>query len=250
MDMDLQNRQERALAPLFRRIEVRDKLSDEERHALLEAAGDFRIYEPGATIVEHGSVPDVCTLLTRGFACRFNITEDGGRQISSVHVTGDFIDLHSLPLRRMDHNIGALGAVEVLLFPHRALLSITERFPHLTRLLWMLTLLDGAIHRRWIVAMGQLPALGQMAHFICEIYLRLEAVGLARDSRLDFPLTQVELADVLGISSVHANRVLQELRSKKLVIWEDRVIQILNWRGLSETAMFTDEFLFSENLPR
>jgi CRP-like cAMP-binding protein len=239
-----------ALELLYRRIEMRDELSTEERAALLSSATEFKHFPVGSTIVQHGSRPEVCTLLVSGFASRFNFTENGGRQITAIHVGGDFVDLHSLPLKRMDHGIGALSNCVVLLFPHANLIEVTREHPHLTRLLWMLTLLDGAIHRRWLVAMGRTSAASHTAHLLCELYLRLEAVGLAKDHQMELPLTQVELADTLGISAVHANRVLQELRSQGLLSWEGGHVTISNWEGLVAEAQFDDEFLFREKLPR
>lgn len=239
-----------ALELLYRRIEMRDDLSDDEKAALLSAASEFKRFPAGSTIVQHGDRPENCTLLVSGFASRFNFTENGGRQITAIHVGGDFVDLHSLPLQRMDHGIGALSECVVLLFPHANLIDITREHPHLTRLLWMLTLLDGAIHRRWLVAMGRTSATSHMAHLVCELYLQLEAVGLAKDHQMELPLTQVEMADTLGISAVHSNRVLQELRSQGLLTWEGRHVTIDNWDGLVGQAQFDDEFLFREKLPR
>jgi CRP-like cAMP-binding protein len=239
-----------ALERLFRRIEMRDDLSAEERGALHDASTDLRTFPAGATIVEHGARPQSSTLLVSGFASRFNYTEEGGRQISAVHVSGDFVDLHSLPLKRMDHGIGALSDCTVLIFPHAGLIQITERLPHLARLLWMLTMLDAAIHRRWLVSMGRTPASSQMAHLLCELYLRLEAVGEAAASRMHLPFTQSEIADVLGISAVHANRVLQDLRGRGLVIWEGRQVHLPDWPALAAEGQFSDEFLYREKMPR
>jgi len=241
---------EAALDLLSRRIEIRDDLSAEERQALLASATDFRLFAAGATIVEHGERPQICTLLVKGFASRFNYTEEGGRQITAVHVAGDFVDLHSLPLKRMDHGIGALSECLVLYFPHSNLVRVTEEHPHLTRLLSMLTMLDAAIHRRWLVAMGRTSSLSHMAHFLCELYLRLEAVGQAADCHMELPLTQAELADVLGISAVHANRILQELRGRQLLTWEGSHIHLVNWPFLVAEAQFSDEFLFREKVRR
>ena len=246
----MQESKQAALELLYRRIEVRDRLSEEERQALLDAAGESKAFPVGATIVHEGDRPHSCTLLVDGFASRFNVTDDGERQITAIHVAGDFVDLHSFPIKRMDHSIGAMSECQVLMFPHANLITITESFPHLTRLLWLLTLMDGAIHRRWLVAMGRTSALSQMAHFICETYLRLEGVGHASDHRMSLPMTQSELADCLGISAVHANRVLQELRNTGLLTWENKEVHILDWQRLVETGKFSDEYLVRERMPR
>lgn len=241
---------EQALRLLFQRIEIRDALSEEEKRALFEAAGEFRHHHKGSNIVEEGDRSNVSTLLVSGLASRFNVMEDGGRQITAIHVPGDFVDLHSFPLKLMDHSIGALADCVVLQFPHANLSAITERYPHLTRLLWMLTLLDGAIHRRWLVAMGRTSATSHMAHLLCETYMRLEAVGMARDFRMSLPITQLELADVLGISAVHANRTLQELRTQGVIGWTGTEVSILDWERLAGIGEFNDQHLFREQMPR
>jgi CRP-like cAMP-binding protein len=234
----------------FRRIEVRDELSENEKNALMKGAGAIRTYEVGADLVKEGDRPQVSTLLLTGLASRYNITDSGRRQITAFHVPGDFVDLHSFPLRTMDHSVGALTRCEVVQFPHSALREITEQHPHLARLLWMLTLLDGAIHRRWLFAMGRMPALEHFAHLVCETYVRLEVVGLAADHQMRLPLTQNELSDMLGISSVHTNRVLQDLRSQGLLIWDGEDIRIPDWPRLAEVAQFNDAYLFLEKIPR
>lgn len=238
------------LETLVRRIEVRDVLSDEEKQALVAAAGEHRQYPAGATMVKEGDLPKSSTLLVEGITSRYSVTEDGRRQITAIHVPGDFVDLHSFPLQKMDHSIGAITACDVIAFPHHALRAITERHPHLTRLLWMLTLIDGAIHRRWLLSMGQTSALSHFAHFICEIYIRLEAVGLAAGRRMTLPITQAELGDILGISPVHVNRVLQDLRRDGLLIWEGGAVDIPSWSRLAEAGQFDDGYLLLERLPR
>src|SRR3569623_1311041 len=116
----------------------------------------------------------------------------------------------------MDHSVGALSRCRTIMFPHERLTWITEQYPHLTRELWLMTLLDGSIHREWLVAMGRRSASQQMAHLICELYVRLGITGLVHDDTFSFPITQTELGDALGLSAVHVNRVLQELRTERL----------------------------------
>ena len=184
-----------------------------------------------------------CTLLLEGFAARVKTLRSGKRQIVSVHVTGDFVDLHSFVLKRIDHSIVALTPCRIANVAHQDLEAITENFPHLTRLLWLGTVIDGAIHRAWLAAMGGRSAAGQLAHFICEMFLRLQAIGHTDGSSMVLPFTQPELGDILGLSSVHVNRVLQGLRSDNLVRWQDQSITILNWDGLSRLAEFDSTYL-------
>jgi CRP-like cAMP-binding protein len=240
--------QTRLLELLFKRIEVRATLSPAEKQLL---AGAFdpnpTILTPGSDLVREGDRPTKSTLLIRGFAVRYRLLETGRRQITALHVPGDFVDLQSFPLRLMDHSVGALTECVTMSAPHSALIEIVRTSPRLTMVLWTLTLLDSAIHREWIVAMGAMQALAHTAHFICEVYLRLRSVGLATEKNFAFPVTQTELADALGISPVHVNRVLQELRRDNLIRFEDGWVTILDWDRLAATGQFDDKHLHLGN---
>lgn len=239
-----------AIDALFRRMARRDDISDEEKEAIAAIAEDERTYAAGSDLVVEGEEPTRSTLLIAGFATRYRIVEDGGRQITSIHVPGDFVDLHSLLLRKMDHSVGALSECRVITFPHDGLRGITVRYPHLTRLLWLMTLLDSAMNREWIVGMGRLTALERMAHLLCELRVRLETVGLAKADRFPFPATQVSLSDALGLSAVHVSRVMKELRDQDLAEWDGREVRIRNWDRLREVAQFDDTYLHLEHLRR
>jgi len=238
------------LDQFFRKLEQRDTLSAPEYDALSSAAGPEADYAANTDLVREGDHPEVSTLVVSGFTTRYRVLSDGQRQITAIHIPGDFVDLHSFVLKTMDHSVGALSDCHVVRFPHSGLREITERFPHLTRVLWLMTLLDGAIHREWLVAMGRRKAGGQLAHLICETYMRLNAVGVADDYRFSLPLTPVELGDVLGISAVHVNRVLQELRGENLLTWHNQTVHILDWPRLQERAEFDPRYLHLRNEPR
>jgi len=234
----------------FRKLERRDALSADERQALVEAAGEERTFPAGSDMVREGDRPESSTLIVEGFSTRYRLLSDGQRQITAIHTPGDFVDLHSFVLKEMDHSVGALSRCRVISFPHERLTRITEQFPHLTRVLWLMTLLDGAIHREWMVAMGRRSATQQMAHLLCELYVRLGVVGLIRDDSFYLPITQVELGDALGLSAVHVNRVLQELRTENLFTWQSQIVQIVDWAGLQQRAEFDPRYLHLTNEPR
>ncbi len=134
--------------------------------------------------------------------------------------------------------------------PHEKLEEITVRFPHLTRLLWFSTNLDAAIHREWMLSAGRRTALGRVAHLFCELLLRLQISGLVEDDSYDFPLTQVQLADCLGLTSVHVNRTLQQLRKDGLIELRDRKLRILDRAGLKRVAEFDPCYLYLKKQPR
>lgn len=236
--------------PLITKLERRDRLSDDERRALQDAIARVREVDARADIVQQGSRPTESCLVLEGFAARYKVTETGKRQITAVHVPGDFVDLHSLLLKVMDHGVLALTPCKVALVPHDALRRITDDHPHLSRLLWLSTLIDGAIHREWLVAMGRLSAVERLAHLICEVFTRLDVIGLTDGTTFRFPLNQVETADALGLSIVHVNRVLQELRGHGLLTWRGEVIAIEDVAALKRFAQFDPTYLHLEREPR
>ena len=120
------------------------------------------------------------------------------------------------------------------------------RFPGLGGALWRDTLVDAAIFREWMIGIGRKTAFGRIAHLFCEMYLKLEAVGLAGDHRCELPITQIEIGDALGLSNVHVNRVLQELRAKGLITLRGRSLVITDWAALSEAGEFDPTYLHLE----
>ena len=238
------------LDPFFRKIQLRDELGPEEKRAIAAAGGEFLRFAPGEDLVTEGDRPSRSMLVTTGFTCRYRQLADGQRQLTAIHIPGDFVDLHSFLLKEMDHSVGALSHCTVLTFPHPGLVKVTEQYPHLTRLLWLLTLLDAAIHREWLVGMGRFSAAQRAARLLCETYVRLKAIGIAQDNRFIFPITQAALADALGISTVHVNRVIQDLRQDGMIRWEGGSVHILDWKRLSDFAEFDDRYLHLVQEPR
>ena len=231
------------IQPFVRKIMLRDELGLEEQRAIADAAGECLHVAAGHDLVTEGDRPVRSMLVTSGFTCRYRLLAAGERQLTAIHVPGDFVDLHSFLLKQMDHSVGALTDCSIITFPHQNLVRLTENYPHLTRLLWLLTLLDGSIHREWLVGMGRLSATQRTAHLICELYVRLNSVGLAGDCRFALSITQSALADAIGISTVHVNRVLQELRQRRLIDWDGGDLEIKDWDGLVAAGEFEDAYL-------
>ena len=232
-----------AIRPLVTKLLRQGSLSAGEVGVLEAAAGRTATLPGNKDIVEEGSSPKESCLLIGGFAARYKQLQSGGRQITALHVPGDFVDLHSFLLQPMDHSIIALSDCKVVYFPHTALHQITEKHPGLTRMLWADTLRDGAIHREWLVAMGRLSAEQHTAHFLCELYLRLGAIGLVQDDSFALPLTQSTMADTMGLSHVHMNRALQALRAKQAVSFERGMVVIKNFEALAKFAEFDPTYL-------
>lgn len=238
------------LEPLFLNLAQHDSLTGAERARLTAILSREKPTAVGQDIVTAGSRPGYSTLLTEGLAARYKLLADGSRQITALHVAGDFVDLHAFLLKVMDHGIVALSPCMVAYAQHGDLKVITEEEPHITRLLWLDTLVDGAIHREWIVAMGRRSKDSHLAHLICELFVRLRAVNRTTGYSFHFPLSQAQVADVLGLSVVHMNRVIQSLRREGLISWVNQTISILDWTRLQELAEFDPTYLSMQSEPR
>jgi CRP-like cAMP-binding protein len=205
--------------------------------------GSDREVAANTDIIQEGDQPWESTVLREGFAARYLIDRNGKRQITAVHVPGDFVDLHSFLLRRMDHGVLAISRCELSPVSHDALERITAENPHLTRLLWLSTLVDGAIHRKWLAQIGGADAYRRTAHLICELFLRLQAIGRVDDCSFQLPLTQTDIGDMLGMSIVHLNRTLDQLRTDGLVSWGSGMVTVRDWERLKERADFNPTYL-------
>jgi len=240
----------KAKNPLFLNLSRHDAISEEEERVLDGAVDRVDSFQAGEDIVLEDSRPSESCLMLSGFSARCHILDDGKRQLTALHLPGDFLDLHSLLLKVIDHGVMALTDCQIARVPHDRLRRISEEYPHLTRLLWLSTVIDAAIHRAWIVAMGRRSAVGQMAHLFCEVFLRLQAVELTDGKSFDFNITQSEIADMLGRSTVHVNRTLQFLRKKGLVSWRGPKVIIEDWDRLAEIADFDPTYLSLRKEPR
>ena len=231
------------IEPLLLNLEHRDVVSASERALLQKAMTRERQVAKGEDLVREGSRPTSSTLLIQGFAARYKITQGGSRQITALHVAGDFVDLHAFLLKTMDHGIVALSPCRVVSAEHGQLTQITEDSPHLARLLWLDTLVHGSIHRAWIVAMGRRSKASHLAHIVCELYVRLQITGNVDGQSFHLPLSQAEMADVMGLSLVHMNRVIQEMRRNGLISWTNQTVTILDWERLRTLAEFDPTYL-------
>jgi len=229
--------------PLVQRLEQLAPLTFEERRALVDAVSVEKEFPRGSEIVKQGSEPTVSCFLLDGFAGQNTYLSGGREQITAIRIPGDFVDLHSFLLAGMDHSIVALSDCRVGLVPHTNLKAITDDHPHLTRVLWLITLIDGAIHRAWVAAIGRRTAEQHLAHLVCELYVRLSRAGLVEGSAFTLPMTQSDMANALGLSSVHVNRVTMELRRNGLISWRHRVMEIPDFEKLADFADFDPTYL-------
>lgn len=230
----------------FLRNRRRDQLSDADLAALEASIGQVRKTHARQVIARAGEPIRMSTYLMEGFICRYMDDRNGLRQLVAVHVPGDFVDLHGYPLGRLDHDVATLGVCKIALVPHEALDGLLVERPNLTKLLWFSTLLDAAMHREWIFRLGRLDAVARIAHFFCEIEAKLRAVGLSDGRDFAFPLTQADLGEACGMTPVHINRMLRDLRERKLLEVRRGRVTIHDLAALRRLSDYDPSYLFIE----
>ena len=202
---------------LIRKLSTAETLTYHDHGVLAELCSHPKSIGAGRDIIRAGDPPSDVHLVLDGFAYRYKILPEGNRQILAVLLPGDFCNLHVAILGEMDHAIATLTPCTMVDIPAATIRDLTENHPRITRALWWATLVDEGILREWLSSMGQREAPERMAHLFCELLLRLQLVGAADEDGYDLPLTQAELADILGMTPVHVNRTLRHLRELDLV---------------------------------
>ena len=229
------------------KLEAFTRLSSDDRAALASLARNSRFVDPRQDLISEGDKPRHVHLVLDGWACRYKQLPDGKRQIVSLFVPGDFCDVNVYILKAMDHSIGAITRLKVAMITPEEMIELTTDRPRITQALWWHELVATAIQREWTLSLGQRSAYERLAHLLVELYLRLRVVGRAHDGRCDFPLTQNDLADATGLTPVHVNRTLQELRRDKLIELERKQLHILDLDRLMDAAMFNPNYLHLEH---
>lgn len=218
-----------------------------ERDVLEARLSPPKSIAPRHTLVRRGQMVEFSTLLLDGLVGRYLEDRSGDRQLVALHVAGDFLDLHAFPLRHLDHDVVTLTQATVVTIEHAALEQITEKQPHLTRLLWYSTLLDAAIHREWIFRLGRLDGKGRVAHFMAETALRLALVGRCTAQQFELPITQSDIADACGLTNVHVSRVLRSLRMSGVLEVVGSMVTIRDQQRLWHLAEFDPHYLYLSN---
>ncbi|WP_336492214.1 Crp/Fnr family transcriptional regulator [Methylobacterium nigriterrae] len=229
---------------LIRKLEHFTRLSADDKRAL-EAAAGHRKHLVGAhqDIISEGDRPEHLNLILEGWACRYKQLEDGRRQIIAFFVPGDLFDIQAFALREMDHSIGTLTPVRLAEIHQDALLRLTDEHPRIARAFWWEAVVGVATVREWTVNLGQRTGLERIGHLLCELFIRLCAVGLVEHNSCSLPMTQVDLADATGLSNVHVNPVLQELRCSGLIVLKDRRLTIPDLAALQAVSLFNTNYL-------
>lgn len=228
----------------FLRGRRRDKLSQVDLMIIENAITEVRDLSARRTILRAGERPDFSVFLIEGVMCRYMDGRDGKRQLVAIHLPGDFIDLHAYPLTYLDHDNATITACKVGIVSHDTVAWIQRDHPQLAYMLWFSTLLDAAMHREWIFRMGRLNASGRLAHFLAETHLRMAAIGRVDADTFPLPLTQSDLAEAIGVTPVHLNRSLNQLRLQGLADVRDGQCTISDKTELYRRGEFDPSYLY------
>jgi CRP-like cAMP-binding protein len=232
--------------PMIRKIESIFTLTDDERQALQQLPMQVVSIKADQDVVREGDRPSRSCLILSGFACTYKVTSAGKRQIVSFNLPGDIPDLQSLHLKILDNSVSTISPCSVGFIAHDALRDLCSRYPRITSAFWRETLIDAAIFREWVLNVGRREAYTRMAHVLCELLVRLRAVGLTKDYSCELPITQAEFADALGVTNVHVNRVVQQLRADGLIELSGDRLNILDWEKLKQAGEFDSTYLHLE----
>jgi CRP-like cAMP-binding protein len=228
---------------LIRKLQSISPLTEQEQQRI--ASLPLSVQDVGADqdIVREGDRPSECCLVIEGFTCRYKLTEEGKRQIFSFHTPGDIPDLQSLHLKVMDHSLKTITPCKLAFIAHESIAELTRQCPRVGDVLWRDTLVDAAVFREWMLGIGRRSAYVRIAHLLCEVFVRLRAVGLTNDYECEFPITQTEIGDALGLSTVHVNRSLQELRAEGLIELRRSTLTIFDWERFRKAGEFDPMYL-------
>jgi len=231
------------LAGLIRKLTSLNALGDEEIAGIRSLPLRAQRFKAGATIVSNGQLISECCLLVEGYACRHKLASDGGRQIVSFHVAGDILDIQHLLFEKADHNVQVIADAQVLFFPMRDFRRLIQERPEIGKALWRDCLVDASIFREWVLNVGRRDAKMRIAHMLCEFAFRHEAAGLGSPDRFTLPMTQEDIGDATGLTSVHVNRMLRALTEEGVIARTGREIRIADWERMKQVADFEPDYL-------
>lgn len=233
-----------ALGPLVAKLEYRSKLSAEDRAAILGLPHFVKVMEQNHYVVREFDRPSHCSVMLSGFAVRHKIVTGGSRQIVSIQMKGELVDLQNSLLGIADHSVQMLTPGKIAFIPRDAMTHLIAERPTVARALWIDSLVDASIFREWIANVGRRDARTRIAHLFCEFSLRLKIAGLGDQTDYEMPMTQEQLADATGLTAVHVNRTIKGLEADGLIARiHPRSITIGDWRKLADTGDFNSAYL-------
>jgi CRP-like cAMP-binding protein len=230
-------------AALVRRLRISSGISEEDVGEIEALPIAVRHYPAETPVVRDGERASECCLIVEGFCVRSKTIASGKRQILSIHIPGEIPDLMSLFLHVMDHELSTLAPCTLGFINHEVLRKLHHRRPAVAEIFWRDTLIDSAMFREWIVNVGQRPAPARLAHVMMELRERLKMIGRVDGASFEMPLTQEQIGEALGITAVHANRVIKQLREDGVVEFHRGRVNVLDEAKFLELADFDDRYL-------
>jgi CRP-like cAMP-binding protein len=232
-----------ALERLVRKLSVHSELSREDQRAILGLPCTVKTLEAHTYTVREGDPPEGCFVLLSGFAFRQKLTGEGARQIVAVHIPGEPLDFQNVFLDVADHSVQLLTRAEVAFIPRRALLELARSNPSIAHAILVTILVEASIFREWVLNVGRRDARTRVAHLLCEFAIRLEAYELTEEYGYELPMSQEQIADAVGLTSVHVNRTLKALESEGLIKRNRRFVSIPDWQRMRQVGDFSDRYL-------
>ena len=232
-----------ALQRFVNRLALRSLLTDEEVSALLGLNGEIKQVASHIDFVRKGEMVDHSCLVIDGLVGRFGQNSDGARQITCFHIPGDMADLPSVVCPKSEWGLSALTDTTVLRIPHADLRRVAAKHSGLAEAFWRDCVADGSIFSEWVVNVGRRDALSRLAHLFCEMAIKCEKAGQGDRRSYPLPITQTDLGDATGLTSVHVNRTLKELRTRSLVELRLGTITIHDWDQLVKAGDFDAGFM-------
>ena len=218
-------------------------LTVDEVQLLVEASHVTREVAAHRDLIREGDNPGPAFVVLEGWAIRYKVLPNGSRQIVSFLMPGDFCDPHMGTLDEMDHSVGTVTICQIASISREKMEALIVATPALTRSFWRAQLIDEGVSRAWIASMGRRNATERVAHLMLELYVRMRNIGLTADDTCQLPLTQPVIADALGLTPVHTNRVFRTLREQGMMTLSSGTLTILNAVALAKTAGFDDSYL-------
>lgn len=231
------------LVAMVRKLELWQPLTKTEQEAIVALPHVCRDLKASQYLVWDGDRPQNSCVLLSGFACRHKLGGNGSRQIVSIHMKGDIVDLQNSLLGVADHNVQMLTPGRIAMVQVEAMRELAAAYPAVGMAMWFETLVEASIFREWILNIGRRDARTRIAHLLCEFAVRMEAAGLGKSATYELPITQEQLADAVALTAVHVNRTLMRLEEDGLIRRTKRLITIADWAQLAKTADFQPRYL-------
>ncbi|HEY0597788.1 Crp/Fnr family transcriptional regulator [Sphingopyxis sp.] len=238
------------LSILIRKLLSHSLLSTADQEAIAALPHKIKTLPQGGSILREGDQAEICPILLSGFAYRQKVASDGGRQIVALKLPGDALDLQSLYLQKADHDVRMLTPAELALVPLAAIEQLTIARPGVARAILIDILIESSISREWLLNIGRRNALARLAHLLCELHDRVSDIASETSDHFEIPLTQEQLADLLGLTPVHINRMVRQLEKMGAIGRPSRSLTILNFAELAKISSFSSAYLHRSNASR